>query len=262
MITFPQSGLGFPFPLWCRASLSHTDLIRGVLPGCLIFSPHFLLFGVHSELPNKALYVTDFLFYSLHWCLMQPKLIAFKRLSMVFCSSNMACVPTYIKIRLLGTPGVKREATVPERALGLSLCYETQTRIKSTRYHGRTGANCFSAEVLKLFFILDTICLSNIFPLITSLVSGRQCNREVRRQVPVSHRRWKCRELSKPFEPYSRARCPINGICAHHQEILYIFLLYILVYLYSYKIQIYWYFIYHLRFLEYKGNSSQFGKIN
>lgn len=79
----------------------------------------------------------------------------------------------YLKIWPLGVHGVKREATGPDCTLTLNLFYETQTRRKSTHYHWCTGANWFSAQVLIFLFMPDTIYLSNILTLITSLTSRR-----------------------------------------------------------------------------------------
>lgn len=90
----------------------------------------------------------------------------------VFAGMTAPSFTIYVNLWPLGAHALKGEATGPECALSLGLCYETQTRKKSTHYHCRTGANCFSAEVLKFFFMPDTICLSNMFPLITSLTSG------------------------------------------------------------------------------------------
>lgn len=106
-------------------------------------------------------------FPSLHWCLTQGRLAAFEGLSSGLCSPRWPLFSTYWE-------HLQWEETGPERDPGLSLCSETHICRKSTHYHRGTGANHFSAELLKPFFILDTTYLNSIVPLITSLTSGRQ----------------------------------------------------------------------------------------
>lgn len=63
----------------------------------------------------------------------------------------------------------------------VSLCNKTQTLESQLIITDTKELIAFFAEVLKLFFMPDTIYLSNIISLIMSLTSRRQYNEEVKR---------------------------------------------------------------------------------